>query len=368
MEVRTPKLIKIKYLNVQHWTNDKHAALTAHLTINNPDILFTFTSRTKEQGPIKIPFYNTFSTNKTNEQHAGCGIAIRKGIIFELLNNFHHDTIGAKINTQQGPIILMTSYAPPRQQFLPNQDLEYMMHHQTPVLFAGDLNARHSTFGYPRGANAKGRSLHRHIMSNRINYIGPTFPTFYTRNSETKPDCVLTNQHFYLNHHIQSAGIGPSDHLTIDIIISTEAITVQCTPILDENNANWEEYKNQLSADPEINLDGGNTADIHHEFDKILNSILAAKESVTPIRTTIRKNNLKTTAKFRRLTKILDKYHNALITHGKTAHLEKIIRSTQLMLIQEGNVCKEEWWQTQIEKIEMAAKSNIKFWKRINHF
>ncbi|CAL4112278.1 unnamed protein product, partial [Meganyctiphanes norvegica] len=201
MEVRTPKLIKIKYLNVQHWTNDKHAALTAHLTINNPDIiLFTSTSRTKEQGPIKIPFYNTFSTNKTNEQHAGCGIAIRKGIIFELLNNFHHDTIGAKINTQQGPIILMTSYAPPRQQFLPNQDLEYMMHHQTPVLFAGDLNARHSTFGYPRGANAKGRSLHRHIMSNRINYIGPTFPTFYTRNSETKPDCVLTNQHFYLNH------------------------------------------------------------------------------------------------------------------------------------------------------------------------
>ncbi|CAL4058755.1 unnamed protein product, partial [Meganyctiphanes norvegica] len=85
----------------------------------------------------------------------------------------------------------------------------------------------------------------------------------------------------------------------------------------------------------------------------------------TPLRTTVKKNNIKTTAKFRRLTKILTRYHQALMTHGKTDHLDRTIRNTQLMLIQEGNVCKEQWWQAQLEKVELAARCNIKFWKHI---
>ena len=79
--------IKIRYLNVQHWTNEKHTALIAHLSENNPDIiLFTSTSRMTQQGAIKIPYYNTFTTNKRNEAHAGCGIAIKIGIRFKIIN------------------------------------------------------------------------------------------------------------------------------------------------------------------------------------------------------------------------------------------------------------------------------------------
>ena len=105
----TQRQIKIRYLNVQNWTNEKHVALSAHLTENNPDvILFTSTSRTNEANPIRIPCYNTFTTNKTNTRHAGSGIAIRHGIEFEIIDNFFHDTIGAKIRTSSGPIILMT--------------------------------------------------------------------------------------------------------------------------------------------------------------------------------------------------------------------------------------------------------------------
>ena len=35
------------------------------------------------------------------------------------------------------------------------------------------------------------------------------------------------------------------------------------------------------------------------------------------------------------------------------------------MLIQEGNVCKELWWHQQLEKVEISAKSNKKFWRKI---
>ncbi|CAL4085533.1 unnamed protein product [Meganyctiphanes norvegica] len=134
-----------------------------------------------------------------------------------------------------------------------------------------------------------------------------------------------------------------------------------------KKNTNWEEYKRRLEEIPEINLDGRNILDLHNEFSKLFTDLADAKNTSTPIKAFTKKNNLKTTTKFKRLTKILDRYHHALMTNGLTNHLSIAIRNTQLMLIQEGNVCKEEWWQAQIEKVELAAKCNIKFWKRINH-
>ena len=90
--------MKVRYLNVQNWTDDKNSALITHLTQDNPEvILFTSTSRTSNQVPIKIPFYNTFTTNKADERNADSGIAIRMGTRFDLLNNFQYDTIGATI-------------------------------------------------------------------------------------------------------------------------------------------------------------------------------------------------------------------------------------------------------------------------------
>ena len=369
MALRTPTELKIRYLNVQHWTDDKNTALAIHLTENKPDIvLFTSTSRTRNQAHIKIPFYITYHTNKADELHAGCGISIRKGIRFEIIN-FHHDSIGAKIYTMQGPVIIMTSYSPPRHRLLPNQDIEYMIRHQLPVMLVGDLNCRHRTFGYNTGFNVKGRSLHKHIIENRLNYIGPTFPTYHTRTAATKPDIVLTNNRFFLNHHISSGGIGPSDHLTIDVKISAGTIETPREPYPDEKNTNWEEYKNILNMAHEINyeeLEGKNIVDLNQEFEKLYTDLHEAKNLATPMKETQRINNLKPTSKFKRLTKILSRYHERLQAHGKTQHLEKVIRDTQLLLIQEGNQCKYEWWESQLQRVELAARCNKKFWRRVN--
>ena len=75
--------IWIKYMNVQHFNIEEHNTLrfTTHLTKNKPNVVvFSFTGRTKEQIPIKIPFYNIFVTNKRNEMHA-------KSMQFNLMNN-----------------------------------------------------------------------------------------------------------------------------------------------------------------------------------------------------------------------------------------------------------------------------------------
>ena len=76
--VRYPFDLRVKYQNVQHYNQEREEGLVRHLTQENPDIiLIASTSRNREL-PIRIQGYNTFATNKTNELHAGCAIAIKK--------------------------------------------------------------------------------------------------------------------------------------------------------------------------------------------------------------------------------------------------------------------------------------------------
>ena len=209
--------MKIRYLNVQHYTYEKEQALNRHLTANSPDvILITSTSRSTEEH-IWLQNYNTHAVNKTNGRHAGSAIAIKKGIKYKIKNNFFFDTIAATIQTSRGPVVVMTNYTPPRQYQIPQQDLEFLIRNQYPTILAGDMNAQHAMFGY-RSSNSRGKQLATHIYKDRINYIGPHFPTYYTRRSATTPDCVLTNNNFFLNYHISTGRLGPSDHITVDIL------------------------------------------------------------------------------------------------------------------------------------------------------
>ena len=240
--VHQPSGLRVTYANIQTWTNEKSQTLRAYLTKTNPDvILLSDIGKTDRQIPIKIFQYLVFATNKRNENSAGVAIVIRKGLEFKVLNNFDYDTIGVQIQTQTGPLIIMTNYTPPRNRNLPNSDLLYAIQNNWPVIIAADMNARHSIFGYSKPSNPKGRQLYNHVFNNKLNYIGPGFPTYFSYNNihGTKPDSVLTNNKFYFNYHIQPGGMGPSDHMTINLNISCKPILVNCPPREDYDKTNW---------------------------------------------------------------------------------------------------------------------------------
>ena len=214
----TAHRIKIKYQNIQAWNEDRRVALVAQLTENDPDVILMAAVGKTTQHKIKILNYNVFVSNKNNENHAGCGIAIKKGIKFELKNNFKTDWIGATIETINGPLLITTAYVPPRIKTINPEDLRRIETSHIPTIWAGDPNARHQTFGYSN-ANHKGHQLSQRIGQNKINYIGPVFNTYYTRVAETKPDVILTNNTFHHNYLIEPGTQGVSDHTSINITI-----------------------------------------------------------------------------------------------------------------------------------------------------
>ena len=126
--------------------------------------------------------------------------------------------------------------------------------------------------------------MYRHIFNNRLNHIGPIFPTFYTRDTETKPDIILTNNRFFHNHLISSGGIGPSDHLTVKIIISIQPIRTQIPPYSDIKNTNWEEYKNILNRVPEINIEDGNIENINKNSQSYTSQYNKQKRKLHPLK------------------------------------------------------------------------------------
>ena len=185
-----------------------------------------------------------------------------------------------------------------------------------------DLNARHQEFGYSRRSrNLKGNQLFNHIYNNRINHIGPIFNTFFTRTSATKPDIVLTNNRFFFNYHTTPGSLGPSDHLTINVQISAKPIITPTEPFDDMINTNWEAYQEALNDIEEINLDGKTAVELNQEFENLYEQIQKAKEVATPKKNQ-QTRHMKPSAKFKRLTKILDKYSEALRNGRKTPQLE----------------------------------------------
>ena len=364
-----PSNLKITYANVQTWTEDKNNSLIAYLTKNNPDIiLMTDIGKTNQNKPIKIYQYLVFATNKSNENSAGSALAVKKGLQFKILNNFENDTIGVQVQTHTGPLIIMTNYSPPRHRNLPNADLNYAIQNNWPVLIAADLNARHSMFGYTSNNNPKGRQLNQMVFNNKLNYIGPGFPTFFSHNNRqgTKPDVVLTNNKFYFNYHIKPSGMGPSDHLGIDIRISCNPILVECPIWEDYNNTNWRLYKDSLKDIPLINLGEKYLNEIHNEIEKLYTDLDKAKVKATPLVKLKRIRSMKSSVKFKRLTKILDFYSMRLLSNGMTPYLERKINDIKNALVDEGNAMKYLWWEEQICKVEAAAKDNSKFWRQIN--
>ena len=66
---------------------------------------------------LKIPGYRVYKVNYSENLSDGSAIAIKHNIKHKLFDDFDSDFLAVEINTSLGPIVIATTYLPPRRPF-----------------------------------------------------------------------------------------------------------------------------------------------------------------------------------------------------------------------------------------------------------
>ena len=91
------------------------------------------------------------------------------------------------------------------------------------------FNARRKILGN-NDDNIAGKNIKLLIDRNKLKLIGLHFPTYFSTNSGSSPDLVLSNHKVYLNTHFSPGPATPSDHTPIVAKISLNPIQIPIPP------------------------------------------------------------------------------------------------------------------------------------------
>ena len=234
------KILIIQH-NVLHWPTNKHSLIPYYLQ-ENPDIILINSHGLKSDQSLKIPGYKTYKINTSEALADGSAIAIKYNITHKLFDDFDFDVLALEIQTSLGPIILATTYLPPRRPYIPLTDFYRLLNNNIPTYILGDFNGRHRYFGN-NNENTVGKSLFELINRGRMLHIGPHFPTYISHRTSTNSDKIFANKHHYLNTNIETGEITSSDHIPIKFTLATKPYIVPQPKIYKLNKANWDAFK-----------------------------------------------------------------------------------------------------------------------------
>ena len=236
--------VKILQHNVAHWAPYRHILTNTYMTIN-PHIILINSHGLKTEENIKIQGYTSHKINSSNELHDGCAILVKDNIKHRIKDNYMTDILQITIETHTGPINIATTYLPPRRPYLPIPDFHQLASNNEPTYIIADFNAKHHILG-DHYCNTVGNGLKLFIDNNKLQHLGPNFPTYYSHNAQTTPDIVFANKNTYHNHTIEAGPVTPSDHIPIILNITTQTIKIPITPQLNFNKANWDKFKKDI--------------------------------------------------------------------------------------------------------------------------
>ena len=87
-----------------------------------------------------------------------------------------------------------------------------------------------------------GEGMARLIRMGKMNHLGPDYPTFLSRSGGSTPDMILGNNKTYHHMGITIGTITTSDHLPMEIIISSKPIRIPCQHRYNYKKAKWEQF------------------------------------------------------------------------------------------------------------------------------
>ena len=115
--------LKVLQHNVLAWTHVRKNELCNMYRTENPDIILLNSTGQKDHQKIKMYQYNVYQRNKNAEPQAGIAIAVKANLKHKIIDTFQDDVLAVELETKRGPVIISTTYLPPRRQTFPFQDI-----------------------------------------------------------------------------------------------------------------------------------------------------------------------------------------------------------------------------------------------------
>ena len=359
--------LKIIQHNVLCWTKDRSIELCNYYHQENPDIILLNSTSVINNNKIKIYNYNVIQRDILNERSAGVAIAIKKTIKYKAIDDFNDDILGIELLTSKGPIIILTNYSPPRRNYIPIGEIENILQKNTPVYFAGDINANIPALGYA-AYNNNGRVIKRLIERDKIKLMGPDFRTLI--HIRGKPDMVFSNKLAFLNYAILQGKLTSSDHLPVIIKLSTKPIVKEGQTRYKYKTANWELFKEKIEEKTEAENINNNLSDrqdidaatIENNLNKWMSIITETRDKIIPKA----KLNYFIHSRDSDYLKLLENtYKNILNKPFWSRNDLDVIKEMQRRILEENLRLSKEAWENKVDWLNEVCKDSAKFWGNI---
>ncbi len=319
----------------------------------------------KTNEDLKIPGYIVHKINYTESLADGSAIAIKHQIKYKLYDSFDTDFLAVEIDTNLGPVIIATTYLPPRRPYLPYTDMHKLLNNTIPTYIIGDFNGKHTALGN-RDNNTVGKSLVNLINQGKLIHLGPHFPTYYSHNSTTNPDKIFSNKHHYLNYICEQGEITTSDHLPIIFTLSTKPFIKEKPKVYNYNKADWDVFKQNLDQHINVtNLESSTTEQIENATLNWIQTIKNAMELAIPKSNYQYTYQLKITEDIRNLEA---QYRNLKTNAEVFGWTIDSYREQQRIKTELRERCKEAYdknWEDKIKDISENSKNSKDFWNKI---
>lgn len=318
-------------------------------------------------GPAQNPRLRNFDMFRWDRQnHLGGGVAVyvkrsiqKQQIAQPELTNL--EVCGVGIQTgHAGLIKFYAAYNPPNRQLM-DSDLLELLDDDSPVIVAGDLNAKHASWN-SRVTNGRGNTLFRFAAERNIQVIGPTEPTHYGVHG--RPDvldiAILNNIPY--RAEIETVHDLDSDHNPVLLHLEVEDLDFAPSTI---DLVDYEFFKETLQSTvgpvPSIHSVEEIDIAVEHLEQKMLEAKSTATRSeslrkrrdVLPqdIRDLIRERN-----------RARKRYHRTLAPEDRTEK-NRLIAEVRRQLAE----YREETWNNRLESLATEDKSLWRMTKILRH-
>ena len=313
---------------------------------------------------MKIFNYNVHRKNFLEQRHDGVAIAVRRDIPHKLLDDFVENILAIEVETTRGPIVIATTYLPPRRNYLPFPDLYRLINRPEPVYLIGDLNARHTALGH-HNINTVGRQLNTMLTNNELCHLGPDFPTRINNTTASTIDIVLATPNASLNIHLKPGPLTSSDHTPVVLTLSTSPIQVPTREREVLRRADWTRFQTILQATIAPDLQTATKEEIDHELDTWYKDIDLARKECIP------RTRHKTIQYPRRTPELtnLENQHRRIRDEanrtGWTRGIRQMHRAIQISIRDEWKEEYDKTWNELMQKTQDNYKNPKQFWKDV---